>query len=706
MTRVLETNRRDLFKLAGGGVVIFFGLKPLVASIAQNRPPYPSDFHAYLAVGANGRVTVFSGKIEMGQGVLTSQAQMAAEELGVSLSSVDMILGDTDKCPWDMGTFGSLTSRMFGPYLRAAAAKARAVLLQLAAKRLGVGVDKLQVKDGIVSVVGDPGRKVTYAALSQEARVAQSVDEKAVLRQPAQFTVMGSSPKRLDGVEKVTGAAKYAADIRLPGMLYARVLRAPQHGATLVQVDTSAAEKLPGVVVVRQPDLIAVLHPDPEAATNALTKVFANWRRPAATLNPDTIFAHIVDTAKDVKELQAKGDVSAAGAAKTFDVTYQKGYVAHSPMEPHAALADVKAGHATVWASTQTPFPTRDAIAKALGFDAKSVRVITPYLGGGFGGKSGGLQAIEAARLSQVTGKPVQVAWTRAEEFYNDTFDPAAVVKIRSGLDKDNRISLWDYEVFAAGPRGATMFYDVANLRVRSAGGLSFEGEASKAGLHPFGVGPWRAPGANMNIFALESQIDSLAAAVGVDPLAFRLQHLSDQRMRNVLQACADAFGWHAAPGPSGRGFGIALSIDAGSYVATMAEVKVDAASGEVSVKRMTCAIDMGVVINPEGARMQTEGCLTMGLGYTLAEELRFQGGEILDTNFDTYHLPRFSWVPSIQTVLVKNDALAPQGCGEPAITTTGGAIANAVFDATGARILRLPMTLERVLEAIAAKGK
>jgi isoquinoline 1-oxidoreductase len=241
---------------------------------------------------------------------------------------------------------------------------------------------------------------------------------------------------------------------------------------------------------------------------------------------------------------------------------------------------------------------------------------------------------------------------------------------------------------------------------VRSAGGLSFEGEASKAGLHPFGVGPWRAPGANMNIFALESQIDSLAAAVGVDPLAFRLQHLSDQRMRNVLQACADAFGWHAAPGPSGRGFGIALSIDAGSYVATMAEVKVDAASGEVSVKRMTCAIDMGVVINPEGARMQTEGCLTMGLGYTLAEELRFQGGEILDTNFDTYHLPRFSWVPSIQTVLVKNDALAPQGCGEPAITTTGGAIANAVFDATGARILRLPMTLERVLEAIAAKGK
>ena len=701
MTQVL---RRDMFKLAGGGVVVFFGLRPFAEALAQNRPLYPSDFHAYLVIGANGRVTVFSGKIEMGQGALTSQAQMAAEELGVALGSVDMILGDTDKCPWDMGTFGSLTTRMFGPYLRAAAAKARGVLMQLAAKRLGVPVDKLQVKDGVVSVIGSANRKVTYAALSQEAHVALSVDEKPLLRTPAEFTVMGRSPTRLDAVEKVTGAAKYTADIRLPGMLYARVLRAPQHGASLVQADTSAAEKLPGVRVVKQGDLIAVLHADPQAAANALTKVFADWQRPATKLNQDTIFAHIMDAAKDVKELQSKGDVNAAGAVKSFDVTYQKGYVAHSPMEPHAALADVKDGHATVWASTQTPFPTRDSMAKALGFDPKSVRVITPFLGGGFGGKSGGLQAIEAARLSQITGKPVQVAWTRVEEFYNDTFDPASVVKIRSALDRNNRICPWDYEVFAAGARGATMFYDVPNLRVRSAGGMSFEGDAAKAGLHPFGVGPWRGPGANMNIFALESQIDSLAAAAGIDPFAFRLQHLSDQRMRNVLKTCADAFGWSAAPGPKGRGCGMALSIDAGSYVATMAEVAVDASSGQVSVVRMTCAIDMGVVVNPEGARMQTEGGLTMGLGYTLAEELRFEGGEILDTNFDTYHLPRFSWVPPIQTVLVKNDALAPQGCGEPAITTTGAVIANAVFKAIGVRLLRLPLTPERVLEAIVAK--
>ena len=704
MTPVVETSRRDLFKLVGG-VVIFFGLKPLGEAFAQSRPSYPSDFHAYLAVGANGRINVFSAKIEMGQGVLTSQAQMVAEELGVSLNNIDMVLGDTDKCPWDMGTFGSLTSRMFGPYLRAAAARARKVLLQLAAKRLGVAVDKLQVNDGVVSVMGDPSRTVTYAALSQEARVAQSVDEPALLRTPAEFKVMGRSPKRLDGVEKVTGAAKYAADIRLPGMLYASILRAPQHGATLVRVDTTAAEGLPGVTVVNQTDLIAVLHADPEAATNALAKVVADWNQPATALNQDNIFAHLMNFATDVKEVQAKGDVGSARATKSFDVTFQKGYVAHSPMEPHAALADVKGNRATIWASTQTPFPTRDLVAKALRLDPSLVRVITPYLGGGFGGKSAGLQAVEAARLSQISAKPVQVSWNRAEEFFNDTFDPAAVVKIRSGLDQNSRISHWDYEVFAAAPRGATVFYDIPNLRVRSAGGMSFEGEASRGGLHPFGVGPWRAPGANMNVFAVESQIDSLAAAAGVDPLAFRLQHLSDQRMRKVVQACADAFGWRAAPGPSGRGFGMALSVDAGSYVATMAEVKVEASSGQVRVVRMTCAIDMGVVINPDGAQMQIEGCLTMGLGYTLAEELRFQGGEILDSNFGSYQLPRFSWVPTIQTVFVKNDALAPQGCGEPAITTTGGAIANAVFDAVDVRMLRLPMTPERILAAIAAKG-
>ena len=697
-----DIDRRDFLGLVGGGIVVLFGLNPSAPSTAAERPGYPSDFHAYLAIGANGRVTVFSGKIEMGQGVMTSLAQMAAEELGVDLASIDMVLGDTDKCPWDMGTFGSMSTRFFGPALRAAAAKARAVVTTLAAAKLGVPADRLLIENGMASVAGEPTRRVSFAELSNGVRIAETVTQAAVLRSAADFTVMGRSPKRLDGIEKVTGSAKYAADIRLPGMLYARLLRPPVHGAVLTQADTSATEKLPGVLVIKRDDLVAVLHAEPEAAASALAQIHADWQQPEATLNQDTIFEHLLAHAGAPTQVAAKGNLATAPAAKPFETVFQKGYVAHAPIEPHAAIADVRPDGATVWASTQTPFPTRDGIAAALGFDPKLVRVITPFVGGGFGGKSAGGQAVEAARLSQICGKPVQVERTRAEEFFYDTFDPAAVVKISSALDRDGRISRWDYQVFAAGERGATTFYDIPNLRILSAGGMSYGGAPPVKDLHPFAVGPWRAPGANMNVFATESQIDIMAAAAGVDPVAFRLKHLGDIRMRGVLQAAADAFGWRPAAGPSGRGHGIALSSDAGSFVATMAEVKVDKASGKVTVVRMVCAQDMGIIVNPEGARMQIEGGLTMGLGYALTEEVRFQGGEVLDQNFDSYHLPRFSAVPRIEAVLVRNNELAPQGCGEPAITTAGAVIANAVFDATGARMLRLPMTPKRVAAAIA----
>ncbi|MGC2458214.1 MAG: molybdopterin cofactor-binding domain-containing protein [Gallionellaceae bacterium] len=706
MSTSVGMSRRTFLKLAGGGIVVFVGLGPLAVFSQDAKLLYPEDFNAYLLIGKNGRVTVFSGKIEMGQGVLTSQAQMVAEELGVELASIDMVLGDTDKCPWDRGTFGSLTTRMFGPALRAAAAKAREVVITLAANKLGVPNERIMVKDGIAFVAGEPNRQVSYGELSKGARITQVVDKKAVLRSVSEFSVIGSSPKRLDALEKVTGAAKYAADIRVPGMLYARILRPPMHGATLQQLDTSDAEKLPGITIVNRGDLIAVLHADPEAAGNALMRIKAEWRLPEAKVDPESIFDHIVSQPAPQKQLTDRGDLNAAraSAARLFDATYHKGYVAHAAIEPHAALAEIKGGKATVWASTQTPFPTRDRIAQVLGLDPKNVRVITPFLGGGFGGKSADGQAVEAARLAQITGAAVQVAWTRSEEFFNDTFDPASVVKIVSGIGQDGKISLWDYSVYAAGERGATPCYDIPNARIMSHGGISYVSitATAQANLHPFAVGPWRSPGANMNVFAIESQIDTMASAAGEDPLAFRLRNLTDARMRRVLQAAADAFGWKAAVSPSRRGVGLACNIDAGTYVATMAEVKVDPANGSVKVIRIVCAQDMGIVVNPEGAKMQIEGAITMGLGYTLAEELRFLGGEILDRNFDTYEIPHFSWVPRIEAVLVKNDDLAPQGGGEPPITTTGAVIANAVFDATGARLFRLPMTADRVHQAIA----
>ena len=700
-------DRRRFFQLVGGGVVVLVSLGPDLLLAQEAKRMYPDDFNAYLVVGENGRVTVFSGKIEMGQGVMTSQAQMVAEELGVDLAAIDMVLGDTDRCPWDRGTFGSLTTRMFGPALRAAGAQARLVLMTLAGERLGVPVDRLVVRNGVVTVTGEPARSVSYAALSKGARITRVVDRKAVLSAAADFKLMGTSPQRLDARSKVTGTAQYAADVRLPGMLYAHLLRPPMHGATLTTLDTSAAEKLAGVTVVRRDDLVAVLHADPESAAKALAAIQAAWRLSEAKPDPDGIFDHIVAKSADLAEVAHRGDIIAAkaGATRVFETTFQKGYVAHAALETHAALAEFKNGRMTVWASTQTPFPARDQIAKVLGLGGKDVRVITPLVGGGFGGKSAFGQAVEAARLAQITGKPVQVAWSRAEEFFNDTFDPAAVVKIASGVDQAGRVSLWDYTVYAAGVRGTSLAYAMPNARIRSAGKNGDAPAAAVNSVHPFAVGAWRGPGANMNVFAAESQIDIMASALGVDPLEFRLRNLADARMIRVLQAAATAFGWKAAPAPSGRGFGLACSIDAGSYVATMAEVKVDAASGRVKVLRIVCAQDMGIVVNPEGAKMQIEGGLTMGLGYALSEELRFRGGEILDRNFDSYEIPKFSSATRVEAVLVKNDELAPQGGGEPAITTTGAILANAVFDAVGARMLRLPMLPDRVRQAITARS-
>jgi len=695
----LDLDRRSFLKLVGGGIVVFVRLQP-AAVLAQRRSPgYPTDFNAYLRVGEDGKVTVFTGKIEMGQGVMTSQAQMAAEELGVALEHIEMVMGDTDRCPWDMGTFGSLTTRMFGPVLRKAAAEARSVLFDLAAERLGAPKDALQVDDGVVSVKGSPARKVSYAELTRGQAISRTVDGEAVLRSLSEFSVMGRSPERLDGLAKVTGAAQYAADVRLPGLLHARILRPPAHGATVESVDTSAAAKRPGVSVVNQDGIVAVLHEDPEAAEAAVREVKARWTPAAPGADQESIFDELLAHAPAPEVKDGPGDVEAArqAASRVFGSTFHKGYVAHAPMEPHASTATFEDGKLTVWASTQTPFPTRDGLAQLLGLDPKHVRVITPYVGGGFGGKSAGLQSQEAARLARITGRPVQVAFTRAEEFFYDTFDPACVVKIASALDGDGKIALWDYDVYFAGDRGADFFYDAANARMRVFGG--WRGAGTDA--HRFGVGPWRAPGANMNVFARESHIDVMAAAAGGDPVEFRLRNTSDERMRRVLKAAAEKASWAPAPAPSRRGRGVACGIDAGSYAVLVAEVEVDRARGTVKVDRVVCAQDMGVVVNPEGATMQVEGCITMGLGYVLSEELRFRGGQILDENYDTYEVPRLSWLPRIETVLVKNDALPPQGGGEPAIVPMGAAIANAIFDATGTRIYRLPVTPERLKAAL-----
>jgi len=697
-------SRREFLKRFGGGIAIFVGFGGKLA-VAEAQGPHggrrgvPTDFNAFLRIAENGRVTCLTGKIEMGQGPITSLAQMLADELDVPYEMVDMLMGDTDLCPWDRGTWGSLTTRSFGPVLRAAAAEARGVLLELASETLGVPISRLEAKDGVIFDRKNGEKRVTYGALAKGKQIARHLTVKPELKDVSQFRVMGQPKLRRDSLEKVTGKAKYAADIRLPGMLYAKILRPPAHGAKLKNIGTSGARKVAGVRVVEDGDFIAVLHELPDVAQQALGRIKAEFDVPPATVTDENIHEHLLSVAP-------KGDVAAKGgdlekgrklATRTVEMTFFDGYVAHAPIETHAALANIEGGKCTVWASTQNPFGARDRIARAIGFPAKKVRVITPFVGGGFGGKTSNMQAVEAARLAKAVGRPVQVMRTREEEFFYDTFRPAAIIYISSGIDDSGRMTFWDYEVIFAGQRGSEHFYKIPHHRTT----VRPRGWTGGPGTHPFATGAWRAPANNTNTFARESQIDAMAAATGADPIEFRLKHLKDPRMIRVLEAAAERFGWTPATPPSKRGLGVACGIDAGTYVAAIAEVAVDARTGNVEVKRVLCAQEMGVVINPQGATIQMEGCITMGLGYALSEEVHFRGGQILDRNFNRYEIPRFSRLPKIETVIVKANDISPQGGGEPAIIVMGAVIANAIHDATGARLRRMPMTPARVKAAM-----
>jgi isoquinoline 1-oxidoreductase len=698
-------SRREFLQRFAGGVLIWvaasdlgFGAVSEAARPMRARPTVPTDFNAFLRIGEDGRVTCFTGKIEMGQGPVTSLPQMLAEDLDVPVDSIDIIMGDTELCPFDQGTWGSLTTRVFGPLWRAAATEARGVLVELASEKLGVPVARLAVEQGVVFDREHPERRVAYGALAKGQRIERHLSTKPNLKAPGEFKVVGKPLRRRDARDKVTGKTQYSGDLRLPGMLYARVLRPPAHGAVLKSADVSAARALPGVQVVQDGGFVAVLHALPDVAEAALDKVKAEFAPSPSKLNDETIFAHLDASALPSRTVSSGGnlDEGRKTAARTLSTRYLNSYVAHAAMETHTALARIEGDQATIWASTQNPFGAREEIAEVIGFPSEKVRVITPFVGGGFGGKSANQQAVEAARLAKATGRPVQVMWTREEEFFNDTFRPAAVVNVDGGLGADGRIAFWDYSVRFAGDRGGPHFYSIPHHRTTAVG--DFWGPP---GVHPFAVGAWRAPGCNTNSFARESHIERLAALAGVDPVEFRLRNLTNPRMIRVLKAAAEKFGWQPAKGPSGRGFGVACGEDSGSVVATIAEVAVNRTDGTVQVKRVVCAQEMGLVVNPQGATLQMEGCIMMGLGYALTEEIRFAAGELKDTNFDTYTIPRFSWIPRIETVILPADDQPPQGGGEPAIIVMGGVLSNAIFDATGAELNQLPMTAPRVLAAL-----
>lgn len=693
--------RRDFFKILGGGIFIFFrpwDALDLFGVPGEQARSLPKDYNAFLRIAEDGTVTCFTGKIEMGQGIITSLPQMMADELNVPLEKVSMVMGDTDLCPYDQGTWGSLSTRVFGPNMRAAAAEARGVLIDLASTRLGVPASQLEVKDGIITDTKNPKNSVTYAQLTKGQRIEKFLDVKPSVEDYTKFTYVGKSYKHSDAKLKVTGEAKYTGDLKLPGMVFARILRPPSHGAKLTSVDYSGAEKIVGTKVVRDGDFIAVLNENRDKADEAVAKIKAEYSFNELPVNDKTLYEYMLKSDSTPTVVRTKGDIEAGRkiSDKTFESEYHDPYLAHTAIETHTALAQLEDGKMTVWASTQSPFGLRDGIVRDLGFTADKVRVITPFVGGGFGGKGEFQQGIEAARLAKLSGKPVMLVWTRDEEFFLDTFHPAGVVKISSGIDKSGMIRFWDYNLYYSGTRGSETIYDVPNAKT-----THYREKSGAPGIHPFGTGAWRAPNNNTNTFAREVQIDIMAAAAEIDPYEFRLKNLKDEKMIACLKAVAAKFGYTAGKAPSGRGFGIAVGTDAGSWVAHMAEVKVDKTTGKVEVVRIACAQDMGLCVNPEGSTIQMEGCIMMGLGYTLTEELKFEGGNIKDRGFDTYTIPHFSWLPKIDTVILERNDKPPQGGGEPAIIAIGAVVANAIFDATGARLFSMPFTPERVLEAL-----
>ena len=691
-------NRRSFLKRFGGGVTIALtiGGYSIIEGCTPSNPE--ESYNAYIRIKEDGRVDCLVGKIEMGQSVLTSLKQLLAEELDVALEKVDIIMGDTDICPFDAGTWGSLSIRAFGPDLRAGGAEGRAVLIGLAAEALNVSKDKLDVENGVVFVKSNKEQNISYAELTKGKQIIKTISEQPELKKPSEFKVMGKSVKRHDAEVKVTGDAKYTADIQLPEMRYAAIVRPPDHRAKMVSVETSKAANIPGVELVNQDGMVAVLHKDPEIALQAVDLIDAKWDFPASDVNDETIFDHLQKTGVkiDVVEENGSSSISEDDDQIVLEETFYDGYKAHAPIEPHAATAMMEGDKLVMWASSQTPFGSKGDMAKALNMPEEKVQLKQVFLGGGFGGKIYNPQVVEAGKLAMITGKPIQLAYTRREEFFYDYFRPAAVVKIKSAVKKSGEIESWNYDVYYAGDRGSNFFYESTSKLVRSVG----DAENGEKG-HLFETGAWRAPANNTNTFARESHIDMLASKIGMDPLEFRLKNLKNEQMIRTLKMAADKFGWDSFQKTEGKGRGIACGFDAGTWVALIAEVEVNKSTGHTQVNRCVCVQDMGLVVNPHGATIQAEGGITMGLGYALTEDVEFEGGMINSRNFDTYHITTFSMTPKIEVHYIDDPEAAPQGGGEPAIICAGGAVANAIFDACGAQVTRMPMTPARVLTAM-----
>ena len=686
-----EVDRREFFKFLGAGILIVGVLKNAHAfqeSGAGKRPDesLPKEIGAWLHIGENGAVTVYTGKVEVGQNIRTSLSQCVAEELHVPVSKIQMVMGDTQLTPFDMGTFGSRTTPTMSPQLRKVAAAARNLLIGLAATQWQIDRKRLVAADGKVT---DPEtkRSVEYAVLVKGQQLTQTISAEDPPIPPTQWTVQGQSSPKVDGRDFVTGKHRYPSDQKLPEMLHGKILRPASFGATLVSIDAHEAEQIPAVTVVHDGNFVGVVAPSAEIASRAVKAIRAEWKTEPQPSEKE-LFEYLKKNAVEDKDPMGNASRDEAGSVEKamasadhrLQQTYTVSYIAHAPLEPRAALAQWSGDNLTVWTGTQRPFGVRSELAEAFRIPEERVRVLMPDTGSGYGGKHTGEAAIEAARLARAAKRPVKLVWTREEEFTWAYFRPAGVIEVTSGLRGDGTIVAWEFHNYNSGEAGIQTYYDIANRKIE------FHPTRS-----PLRQGSYRALAATANHFARESCMDELAHLVNMDPLDFRLKNLKNERLRAVFEAAAKKFGWGRVKAAN-HGFGMGGGFEKAGNIATCAEVAVDRKAGEVKVVRLVTAFECGAIVNPDNLRNQIEGSNIMGLGGALFEAIEFENGRVLNGRFSSYRVPRFSDVPTIETVLLDRKDIPSAGAGECPMVGLAPAIGNAIFDATGVRIRSLPM--------------
>ncbi len=643
---------------------------------------------ARIHIDRDGAITVMSGKIEMGQGARAELTQAAAEELRIAPEKIGMILGDTSLVPDDGSTAGSGTTPRTVPAVRQAAAAARQLLVELAAKRWSVEPNALEVRDGTITQRG-ADRTMTYAELAkaEDLAVALAAAAPANVSVTAvrEWKVLGNSFPRPNRRNLVTGAHKYPSDIVRPGMLRGRVLRAPSYGAKLVSIDLAPAKAMKDVVVVRDGEFVGVAAPTAMQAKQALDAISdtAKWE-PAPHPSSKELYDYLRKRAQGSLANPFADQV--AQAKKSLKRTYHVAYVQHAPSETRTALAEWSDGKLTVWTGTQGPFGYHSELARTFGLSSENVHVVVPDFGCGFGGKHTGEAAVEAARLARAAGRPVSLHWTREEEFTWAYFRPAGVIDAEATLDAKGMLTSWHFLNVNSGGSAVQTPYRAGKTNCRSVGSAS-----------PLRTGSYRALAATANNFARECFMDEMAAAAGVGPLEFRLAHLEDARLRAVLEEAAKRFDWaeKSKQKRPGVGVGLACGTEKGSYVAACAEVAVDP-QDQIVVRRVCQVFECGAVLNPDNMVSQNQGAIMMGLGPALREEMRFQDGKMLNASFSRYLVPRFSDLPELDVHLLNRPDLASAGGGETPIIAIAPAVANAVFAATGKPVHSMPIRIER----------